>query len=683
MNEEIKNLGELNQKEENSIENQQSKQQNVAENLISESNFNDSNSENSVTNMEMIEDNLMKKEEETLEIFEDIKEISEEEDDEITTDYLESDSIFESKVSDEFKLLNKEEILDKLRYFIHETNVIENKNKIEELKTQYYKIRKSEYDKYREEQKEHLSDAEIINMEIPKDPSEEYFKELLNDYKTKKQLHFQEQEKLKLDNLHRKEEIIEKIKTLANSEESLKKTFDEFKALQKEWQSIGPVPANKATEIWKNYQLQIERFYDFVKINNELRDLDLKKNLEQKLELCEKAEELLLSPDIIEAYNKLQEYHDLWKELGPVPKEKREEVWERFSLASKKIRQAYQEHFEKIKEERESNYKQKLALCEKAEEILEQQPLSSKEWTELSEKILELQKIWKTIGMVPKNVNNEVYERFRNACNKFFEAKNEFFAEINNELNENLQKKLDICVNAELLKDRTDWKRTTEKFLELQKQWKEIGPVPKKHSEQIWKRFRAACDHFFNAKAEYFKNIESEVQNNLTKKEALIEEVKNFQLTDNHADNVSKIKEFQNRWAEIGNVPVQEKDRLYNEFKNAINQIFEKLNLNRDTLEINNFKSKVDILKETNQIQGIQKERNKIQKRIQELNAEIIQIETNLGFFSSGSEQILKEFNKKIEKAREEIKILKEKKKILDLAERDLKSNNDSNEKTE
>lgn len=665
MNEEIKNLGELNENGLNLDENQASNTNEVSE-IINEMPEEQKNSE--VEKVESIENRY--------EIFEEIASEEIEEED-VSEDILESDENLDSKGNIEYKDLSKEEILEKLRYFIHETNIQENKKQIEDLKIQYYKVRKSEHQKQLEELR--ATAGEDATLEMPKDSTEEYLKELMNDYKKKKAEYNRQQEEIKLENLRKKEEIIEKIKTLANSEESMNKTFAELKRLQKEWKEIGPVPANKATEVYKNYELQIERFYDFVKISNELRDLDLKKNLEQKIELCEKAEELLLQSDIVESYKKLQEYHDLWKELGPVPADKREEIWERFTLASKKIRQAYQEHFEKIKEEKEANYKQKLALCEKVEEILEQNPQTSKEWKELSEKIEELQKIWRTIGRVPQNVNTEVYERFRSACSKFFEAKKEFFAEINNELNENLQKKLDICVNAEMLKDRTDWKRTTEKFLELQKQWKEICPVPKKHSDQIWKRFRAACDHFFNAKAEYYKNIDAELQNNIAKKEALIQEVKNFVLSENHAENVAKIKEFQNRWSEIGVVPAQDKDRLYNEFKTAINNIFEQLNLNRDSLEISNFKSRIDLLKETNQIHAIEKERQKIQKRIQELNSDIIQIETNLGFFSSGSEQILKEFNRKIEKAKEEIKLLKEKKKILDIAERELKTNNENN----
>jgi hypothetical protein len=301
----------------------------------------------------------------------------------------------------------------------------------------------------------------------------------------------------------------------------------------------------------------------------------------------------------------------------------------------------------------------------------------------LAEKILELQQIWKTIGMVPNSVNTEVYERFRAACNKFFDSKKDFFAVINEELNANLQQKIEICISAETIKDNTDWKKTTEMFLDLQKKWKTIGQIPKKNSDQVWKRFRTACDYFFNAKSEFYNNIEGEQKLNLVKKEELIEEVKQFQPTGNQADNIAKVKEFQSRWTEIGFVAASQKDRLYAEFRAAINQIFENLNLNRNSLEISNFNSKIEMIKESGGGDSLSRERNRVLQRIQELNSEIIQIENNMGFFSSGSESIVKEFQKKIDKAKEEIKLLKDKKKSIDLAERELKKNDDDKKDSE
>lgn len=579
----------------------------------------------------------------------------------------------------DFSTLTNEEILDKLRYLIHETNIEESRKDIESLRNQYYKNQKIQFEQIKKELKEKAGDD--VEIEMPKDPNEDYLKELMNDFRKKRAEFIQKQEEEKNNNLKLKLEIIEKIKGLANSEESLNKTFSEFKALQKQWLEIGPVPNSEATGLWKNYQLQIERFYDLVKINNELRDLDFKKNLEQKIELCEKAEELLLEPDVVIAYKKLQELHNLWKELGPVPAEKREEIWDRFSTISKKIRQSYQEHFEKLKEERNANYEQKLLLCEKVESLISENiPQNGKEWTEVSDQIIELQKIWKTIGMVPNNVNNEVYERFRSACNKFFDSKKEFFNVINNELSTNLQKKIELCVNAELIQNNTDWKKTTEMFLDLQKRWKEIGPVPKKNSEQVWKRFRAACDHFFNAKSNYFANIENEQQENLKKKEELIAEILGYVPVENQNENIEKIKSFQTRWTEIGYVANSEKDRLYNDYRKSINSIYEKINLNRNSIETSNFSNRVENIKESGSTYALDKERNKILQRIKDLNAEINQIENNMGFFASGSDNIIKEFNKKIEKAKEEINLLKEKKKIIDLAERELKQKENTNE---
>ncbi|MDD2634736.1 MAG: DUF349 domain-containing protein [Bacteroidales bacterium] len=601
--------------------------------------------------------------------------------DEIDTDTNDHDNVNNEETEEEdYSVLSKDEILSKLKVLIHESDIAESKKDVERLKTQYYKAQTFEYERLKEEFLNQTGD--VANFEMPKDPTEDYLKELLADYRKKKAEYTTRLEQEKEKNLQLKQEIIEKIKVLANSEESLNKTFAEFKSLQQEWSNIGPVPAPEATELWRNYQLQIERFYDFVKINKELRDLDFKKNLEQKIELCAKAEELLLEADAVASYRNLQELHNLWKELGPVPADKREEIWDRFSTTSKKIRQAYQEHFEKLKEERNLNYEQKIILCEKAEEIVNAEtPTSNKEWGEQTERILEFQKIWKTIGMVPKGVNAEVYERFRAACNRFFNKKKEYYEVVNEELNINYQKKLEICVGAESLQDSTDWRKSTSAFLDMQKQWKSVGPVPRKHSDQIWKRFRGACNKFFDAKSEFYSNIDKEHKDNLLKKETLIQEILDFKPLDNQTENISKIKSFQAAWTEIGYVASSQKDRLYNEYRSAINSIYEKLNLNKNTIEVSNFNSKVEVLKETGELKGLQAERNKILRRIQDINQEINQYENNMGFFSSGSASILKDFEKKINKAKEEIKTLKEKKKAIDLAEREIKNKDKAKDK--
>lgn len=593
------------------------------------------------------------------------------EDNDQNQDVISAEDNSDTESSEEISNLSNEEILERLRYLIHETNVEDTKKEIESLSSQYYKNKNIEHDKFLQTYKEKTGSE--VEIEVAKDPSEDYLKELMSDFKRKKSELAVKQQEEKIQNLKLKEEIIEKIKNLVNSEDAFSKTFSDFKSLQQEWLNIGAVPNNEANNLWKNYQLQIERFYEFVKINKELRDLDLKRNLEQKISICEKVEELLLETDIIAAYKRLQEFHNAWKEIGTVPNDKREEIWDRFSETSKKIRHQYQEHYKKIREEQKANYEQKLILCQKAEAILaDKSPETSKEWIELTDQIIELQNIWKTIGA--SEHSNEIFTRFRGTCNSFFDAKKEFFSDINEELKANLQAKIELCINAEANKDNTDWKKTTELFIGLQKKWKTIGPAPKKHSDQVWQRFKTACNYFFEAKSNFYSNIESEHKENLSQKESLISEIKNFQPTEDQADNIAKIKAFQTRWTDIGFVPSSQKDKLYMEYRNAINAIFENLNLNKHTIEINNYNAKLEVIKSEDPTnRSLSKEKNRIVQKIQELNTEILQIENNMSFFSSGSENIIKEFNKKIDKIKEEIQILKEKKKAIDLAERESK----------
>jgi hypothetical protein len=386
-------------------------------------------------------------------------------------------------------------------------------------------------------------------------------------------------------------------------------------------------------------------------------------------------EELLLEPNVLTAYRKSIDLFNEWKEVGPVQNDTREEIWDRFNEVRTKIYNNFHEHNEKQKAEREQNYEQKVLLCERIEAMVadEALPTSGKDWLVAGQKVLELQALWKTIGMVPTAVNNEIYERFRASCNKFFDRKKEFFDRMNSDLEENLRKKTELCVTAESLQDSTDWKKTTEMFYDLQKKWKEIGPAPKKHSDQIWGRFRAACNKFFDAKSQFYSNIEAEHQMNLEKKENLISEVKAYVPVEDQTQNIEKIKEFRTRWNEIGYVATSEKDRLYNEFKEAINKIFSTINLNRNDIEISTFTSQVEMMKEAGETSALQKERAAIVRKIQDLTVEIAQIENNLGFFSSGSDSIVQEFNKKIQKIKNEISVLKEKKKAIDIAERELK----------
>ena len=579
----------------------------------------------------------------------------------------------EEEVNEEdFAALNKEEILEKIRYYIHDSEKDDCKKEIDILRKLYYDRQREEHENIKRELREKAGEG--VEIEMPKDPTEDYFKELMDDYHKQRAERLRRQEEIKEKNYEQKVAIIEKIKQLGTSE-SISQSYNDFKALQKEWMEIGQVPAEKNKELWENYQMHVSNYYTLLKINRELRELDYKKNLEQKIALCERMEELLLEPNILTAYRKSIELFNEWKEVGPVPNDKREEIWDRFNEVRTKIYNNFHEHNEKQKAEREQNYEQKVLLCERIEAMVADDalPTNGKDWLVAGQKVLELQALWKTIGMVPTAVNNEIYERFRASCNKFFDRKKEFFDRMNSDLEENLRKKTELCITAESLQDSTDWKKTTEMFYDLQKKWKEIGPAPKKHSDQIWGRFRAACNKFFDAKSQFYSNIEAEHQMNREKKENLISEVKAFVPVEDQAQNVEKIKEFRTRWNEIGYVASADKDRLYNEFKDAINKIFSTININRNDLELSNFTSQVEMLKDAGETTALQKERSTIVRKIQDLTVEIAQIENNLGFFSSGSDSIVQEFNKKIQKIKNEISVLKEKKKAIDIAERELK----------
>lgn len=572
----------------------------------------------------------------------------------------------------DFAGLNKEEILEKIRYYVHDSEKEDCKKEIDILRKLYYERQREDHESLKRELREKAGEG--VEIEMPKDPTEDYFKELMEDYRKQREERLRRQEEIKEKNYEKKLAIIEKIKQLGNSE-SVSQSYNDFRALQKEWSEIGMVPAEKNKELWENYQMHVSNYYNLLKINRELRELDYKKNLEQKIALCEKMEELLLETNIITAYRKSIELFNEWKEIGPVPNDKREEIWDRFNEVRTKIFNNFKEYNEKQKSEREANYEQKVLLCERIEAMVADDalPTNGKDWVVASQKVLELQALWKTIGMVPTAVNTEIYERFRTSCNKFFDLKKEYFDRMNSDLEENLRKKTELCVTAESLQDSTDWKKTTEMFYDLQRKWKEIGPAPKKHSDQIWGRFRAACNKFFDAKSQFYSNIEAEHQMNLEKKENLISEVKAYVPVEDQAQNVEKIKEFRTRWNEIGYVASADKDRLYKEFKEAVDKIFATINLNRNDLELSAFNTQIEMIKESGEVSALQKERSAIVHKIQDLTVEIAQIENNLGFFSSGSDSIVKEFKKKIEKIKNEIAVLKDKKKAIDIAERELK----------
>jgi hypothetical protein len=470
------------------------------------------------------------------------------------------------------------------------------------------------------------------------------------------------------DNLKEKYKIIEEIEDLINKEESINKTFQEFRDLQQRWRDIGLVPQNQVKNLWENYNHHVEKFYDYIKINKELRDLDLKKNLELKIELCEKAEALLLEDSITKAFKVLQEYHHQWREIGPVPREQKDDIWERFKDATTKINKKHQDYFEGLKDLQYQNLEQKVALCEQVEEIVSGTYNSPKEWELKAQEVIEIQKLWRTIGFAPKKDNNKIYYRFKTACDQFFSQKRDFYKDTKDIQKNNLQLKLDLCVQAESLKDSNEWKKTTEDFVKLQRRWKEIGPVPKKHSDALWKRFRTACDSFFIKKSEFYNTADSRQEDNLKLKLELIEKVKAFKKLETDQETLQALMEIQKQWSEIGHVPLSKKDEIQKDFREAINTQFETLKIESSEREKLNFQSKVESWISGNSRNKIYGERNKLVIKIRELENEIALYENNIGFFSksSNSNALLQDVNRKIEKAKERMESLKEKLQLLD-----------------
>ncbi len=541
------------------------------------------------------------------------------------------------------------------------------KAEIDAIKSSFYKIRTENVELAKAEfVKEGGMEEEFVAEE---DPYENDIRDLLRRYKQIRIEHNKQLDQEKEGNLKKKYEVIEKIKGLINNEESINKTFNEFRELQNEWREIGLVPQSKMKNLWDLYHFHVENFYDYIKINRELRDLDLKKNLEMKINLCEHAEELLVEPSIIKAFGTLQKYHEQWREIGPVPHENKDDIWERFKTVTAKINKKHQEFFEGRKDEQRKNLEAKTALCEKVEEINSLEPENYKEWDEKSKEIIELQKVWRTIGFAPKKDNNKIYDRFRTACDEFFNKKRDFYSK-NKELQQNnLQMKLDLCMQAEALKDSADWKKTTQDLINIQKQWKEIGPVPRKHSDTVWKRFRAACDYFFEKKSEHFSDVDTEQVDNLKLKEELIEEVKNFKSKGKVEENLKSLKEFQRRWTEIGHVPFKKKDDVQNRFREAVNNLYDDLNIDDDKRNLLKFKSKMASFSESNRGQNKMRfEREKYMNKLKQLENDLVLLDNNVGFFakSKNAESLIADVKNKIELTKQKIETLKEKIRVID-----------------
>ena len=488
------------------------------------------------------------------------------------------------------------------------------------------------------------------------------FKELFALYRNERDKYIAELEANKESNLKLKLAIIEELKELINSDETMNTTFSRFRELQQRWKEVGLVPQQNVKDLWETYNLHVENFYNFIKINKELRDLDLKKNYELKISLCEQAEELTLETQVVEAFRRLQKLHDEWRETGPVAIEFKETLWERFKEASSRINKRHQEHFESLKAEQTKNLALKHELCQKIEAITTRPILSRKEWNKASEELLEIQKVWKTIGFAPKKDNNRIYERFRAACDKFFELKREYYAVQKSEMEHNLAIKNELCAEAETLAMSEDWKRATDELIALQARWKQVGPVSRRHSDIIWKRFRAACDKFFERKAAHFASVDSQHEENLKLKQALLEEMRG---ADVKAGGFDAIKEFQRRWSQIGFVPIKFKDALQKEYKSIVDGMFATLRSSERDRSINRFRERVSNMKSSGQLRS---ERERLFNKVRQMEQDIALLENNIGFFSKSknAEALIADVREKIERTKRDMSEIIEKIKLID-----------------
>ena len=573
--------------------------------------------------------------------------------------------------ADKFAGKGKEELVALFARMLEEQPVQSIRRDVEALKIAFYRIRRAEVEAARRRFVEEGGAEEDFAPSV--DGVEVQLKEQFKIYRQRRDAFIANLEAEKEANLKVKQTIIEELKELVNSDETLNHTFNKFRELQQRWKETGIVPQQYVKDLWETYNLHVENFYSFIKINKELRDLDLKKNYEQKIALCEQAEALILEPSVVEAFHKLQKLHDEWRETGPVANEYKEALWERFKAASSRINKQHQEHFEELKNEQVKNLGLKTELCAATEELSAQPLTTRKEWNKASDRLLEIQKTWKTIGFAPKKDNNRIYERFRTACDRFFEAKRQFYAGMKTEMEHNLQLKTEICEAAESLMNSEEWKKATDELIALQARWKQIGAVSRRHSDAIWKRFRAACDKFFERKASHFASVDGEHEENLQKKLALLAEMAE---ADVKAGGYEVIREFQRRWGEIGFVPIKQKDSIQKKYKAAVDELFNTLRGSERDRSMGRFREKVSSLKASGD-RRLRTERERLYNKVRQLEQEIALLENNIGFFakSKNAEALVADVRAKIDRAREEMAAAVEKVKLIDKQDQEEQNN--------
>lgn len=563
--------------------------------------------------------------------------------------------------------LTKDEIIEKLKNLATQSEV-PSRAEVESLKQAFYKLRSAAIEAQKAEFIEAGNDAETFTP-VP-DPSEEVLKTFLSDIKEKRAGQAAAEERLKEDNYNKKLQIIDSIKNLTESSDDFNRLYKEFKDLQQQWNDITLIPQSKEKELWKSYQVYTEKFYDLIKINNEFRDYDFKKNLELKTAICESVEKLVDDTDSVSAFHQLQNFHQQWREIGPVARELREEIWNRFKNASTAINKNYQTHFESLKGREEENLAEKTAICETLKNIDYSVLTSFKEWDEKSKEVIELQAKWKTIGFVPKKVNNQIFEEFRALCDAFFEKKSEFFKGVRSEMDENLEKKRALAEQAKVLKDSTDWKSTADKLIAIQKEWKTIGPVPRKYSDAVWKEFVTACDYFFEQKKKNESSQKTEELENLTAKKEIIEKIKNVDLSLDPSDLIAQVRELADEWHKIGFVPFKEKDKIYKEFHQAVDAHYDRLKVDKTERRFESFKSNIkDMSKQDNPKRSMYKERDHLVHQYNKVKTDLQTYENNMNFLSissKGASGLLKDVNSKIESLKDEMELLIKKIEALD-----------------
>ena len=561
--------------------------------------------------------------------------------------------------------LTKVQVVEKMQLLAQSDEEV-SRAEIDALKQAFYKKHLAEVEAAKRAYIEAGGDADAFVA--PKDELEEAFKQAMAIVKGRRNEANAELEKQKELNLQIKISIIEELKELLESPEDANKNYTEFKKLQQQWNETRLVPPNKINELWKSYQVCVEKFYDLLKLNNEFREYDFKKNLEIKQHLCEAAEKLTKEPDAVSAFHQLQKLHQEYRETGPVAKELRDEIWSRFKAASTIVNRRHQQHFEALKEQEQQNLDQKTVICEIIEAIDYDELTSFAAWDDRTQEVLALQAKWKTIGFAPQKMNVKIFERFRSACDDFFARKTAFFKTLKNGLNENLEKKRQLCERAEALKDSTDWKATADELVKLQKEWKTIGPVPKKQSDAIWQRFITACDYFFAQKNKATSSQRSVEHENLDKKRQVIKQLEALCDEAETDETVQQVRELMKQWNAIGHVPFKEKDKLHKAYRSQVDKLFDRFNMQASTKKLSNYKSSIGNI-QAGGAQALYREREKLVRQADNLKAELQTYENNLGFLTASSKKgnsLLTELNRKVEKLKADIELVKQKLKVID-----------------